>query len=473
MPSFRMIVLAGLVLLPGAAQAGCAAAWKASAVYTQGDEVSEAGVNYTANYWTQGQNPETGSGAAGDPWSVAGICAPCSARPTVPGGLAAVATSDTRTDLIWRPSRVPLNCRIGGYTVFQDGTAVGQASGSSLAIAGLGASTLYRFSVAAEDQAGRSAPSAALAVTTAAAGQGRGPAPLFAPYIDMSQTESERLLSIAAQSGTRHFTLAFVLSPGGACAAAWGGVGTIAQDRMPDGTSILSLVKGLRARGGDVAVSFGGAAGEEPALACGTAAALQAVYQQVVARYGLTLLDFDIEGAAVLDRASLARRDQALAGLRKADPGLVISYTLPVLPSGLDANGVALLARAKADGFAPDIVNVMTMDYGAEFDDGSSMAARAIAAANATALQIRAAGLAARVGITPMIGVNDDNAELFTLADAAALVAFARPTPDVARIAMWSVNRDNGGCAGARYASPTCSGLAQGAYAFMKAFGSF
>lgn len=194
----------------------------------------------------------------------------------------------------------------------------------------------------------------------------------------------------------------------------------------------------------------------------------------MVSRYKAKLLDFDIEGGAVLDKTSLALRDKALVGLKKANPGLVISYTLPVLPSGLDGNGVALLKTAKADGLEPDIVNVMTMDYGGDFDaQGDSMATRAIAAANNTALQIKSAGLTSRVGITPMIGVNDDNDEVFTLADAASVLEFATPNPDIARIAMWSINRDNGGCAGAKYASDICSSLKQAPYAFAKTFNPF
>ena len=466
--------LAILILLPMAAHAaGCDAPWKSGAVYTAGMEVSQDGVNYKANYWTQGDSPDSNNGTDGQPWRETGICAKCSVKPTVPAGLTAVATSDTETDLIWQASSVPLNCKVVDYTVFEDGVKLSTASGNNLAIGGLKPPSTYHFSVAAGDEVGASARSKAAAVKTAAAGQGRGPAPLYAPYIDMSQTESENLLAISKASGARYFTLAFVLSPG-TCDAAWGGVGTVTKDQMPNGKTIQSLVNGLRAAGGDVVISFGGEAGREPALVCKTVASLQAVYQKVVNRYKAKLLDFDIEGGAVADKASLTLRDKALVGLRKANPGLTISFTLPVLPTGLDGNGVALLKTAKADGLEPDIVNVMTMDYGGEFDSqGNSMAARAIAAANNTALQIKAVGFPARVGITPMIGVNDDNAEIFTLDDAASVLSFAQPNPDIARIAMWSVNRDNGSCANTKYASDTCSSLKQGAYAFAKSWNAF
>ena len=177
---------------------------------------------------------------------------------------------------------------------------------------------------------------------------------------------------------------------------------------------------------------FGGANGTEPALVASNAAQLQAEYQSALTRYGVTSLDFDIEGGTVANTASLPLRDQALVDLCATNPGLTISFTLPVLPTGLDANGLAVLQDAKADGLNPDIINIMTMDYGPNADNGARMGVDAIGAALSTIKQISFAGLTSKVGITPMIGVNDDNAEVFSLADAQALVAFADGTPQVA-----------------------------------------
>ena len=56
----------------------------------------------------------------------------------------------------------------------------------------------------------------------------------------------------------------------------------------------------MRAHGGDVVVSFGGAAGLELAAAYSragrTAADLEKAYQKVIDCYALTYVDFDIEG---------------------------------------------------------------------------------------------------------------------------------------------------------------------------------
>lgn len=61
-----------------AAQAAttCAAAWSSATAYTAGQQASENGTNYTANYWTQGNDPATSNGGSGtgQPWTSNGAC---------------------------------------------------------------------------------------------------------------------------------------------------------------------------------------------------------------------------------------------------------------------------------------------------------------------------------------------------------------------------------------------------------------
>lgn len=323
-------------------------------------------------------------------------------------------------------------------------------------------------SLAASAAEGVSARTKLLVVTTAAKDADSKPA-VFAPYIDMGLASSETLLTAQRDPQIKLFTLAFVLSQGG-CSAGWQGVGAISNDILPSGRTILSLIQSLRATGSDVIISFGGANGDEPALHCPDPARLAAVYQSVINRYDARALDFDIEGDKILDQASLQRRNLALISLRAANPGLTISYTLPVLPSGLDDNGVDVLVSAKRDGFDPDVVNVMAMNYGALIDNGGQMGRNAITAASNTAQQVKAAGLTSRIGVIPMIGVNDVPTEVFTLADAHLLTTFVTSNPYIARLSMWSVGRDNGSCAGAAAADPNCSGIGQVPYAFSEIF---
>ncbi len=297
---------------------------------------------------------------------------------------------------------------------------------------------------------------------------------LFAPYVDMSLTPSQNLVAIQQQTGFKAVTLAFLDSTNG-CSVGWGGVGgALPTDTLSNGVTILSIVQTLQKAGVQVIPSFGGANGQEPALGCTTVASLQALYQSVINRYGVSMLDFDIEGGATTNQASLTLRDKALVALKAANKGLVISYTLPVLPTGLIASGTNILASAKADGLALDVVNIMAMDYGSAADNNGAMGLDAVDAAQATKQQLTSAGLTSTsIGITPMIGVNDTNTEIFQLADSQTILNFANSTAWVTRIAMWSLGRDNGACAGQTWASPTCSGVSETGYQFSDNFKTY
>ncbi|MFO1084224.1 MAG: Calx-beta domain-containing protein [Reyranellaceae bacterium] len=316
----------------------------------------------------------------------------------------------------------------------------------------------------------------AVDTTPASSGSSNPPATvdyatLFSPYIDMAMAVDADLSAISQASGIKNFTLAFVLaSPQG---IGWQGVGAITDDGLSNGSTILQQVHAIQSAGGTITISFGGAAGQEAALVAADAATLQAEYQSVIDRYGITSIDFDIEGAAVADLHSIALRDQAIVGLEAANPNLEVRFTLPVLPNGLDANGLSVLQHAKADGVRIDIVNIMAMDYGAAVDNGGQMGLNAINATKATELQLANLGITAKIGVTPMIGVNDVASEVFTQADAQALLDYAKTDPAIALLSMWSVARDNGNGAGSPWASPEYSGLAQQPFEFagiLKAF---
>jgi chitinase len=364
---------------------------------------------------------------------------------------------------------------VTGYTVYENGASIGSSSGTTFVVTGLSAQTTYSFTVAAVDSAGASPQSAPLHVTTGTGGGGGGGGGgnIFAPYIDMSLTPDESLTTIQQQSGIKAFTLAFLVS-NGSCAVGWGGIGgTLPTDTLPNGTTISSLVSQLQSQGVQFVISFGGANGSDPAGNCSSPSALQAVYQQVINQYHVNMLDFDIEGGAVSNQAAITQRDKALVGLKAANPGLIVSYTLPVLPTGLVSTGVNILNSAKSDGLALDVVNVMAMDYGSANDNNGQMGLDATDAASATETQIQQAGLASTVGVTPMIGINDTNTEIFQLSDAQTLLNFANSNKYITRLAMWSVARDNGGCPNQGFASPTCSGITQNTYQFSQIFEAF
>ncbi|MGW0787527.1 cellulose binding domain-containing protein [Streptomyces sp. NPDC002911] len=292
----------------------------------------------------------------------------------------------------------------------------------------------------------------------------------FAPYIDTSLHPAYDLLDTASRTGVKEFNLAFITS-GGSCAPLWGGVTGLADDK------VAAQIDALRAEGGDVRVSFGGAAGAELALHCSSAAELATAYGKVIDAYGLTKVDFDIEGGALPDTAANSRRSQAIAQLQESYPELDVSFTLPVMPEGLTQPGVDLIADAKENGVAIDAVNIMAMDYGASYS--GDMGDYAAQAATATQAQLKGVlGLSdaaawKAVAVTPMIGVNDVVTEIFTVEDATQLVEFAREK-GIGRLAMWSGTRDVQCAGGAKPAADaTCSSILQEPLAFTKALGAF
>ncbi|WP_327246209.1 glycoside hydrolase family 18 protein [Streptomyces sp. NBC_01320] len=292
----------------------------------------------------------------------------------------------------------------------------------------------------------------------------------FAPYVDTSLYPAYDLVGTATSTGVKEFNLAFITS-GGSCAPLWGGVTALGDDH------VASQIGALRAKGGDVRVSFGGAAGSELALGCASATDLAAAYGKVVDTYKLTKVDFDIEGGALPDTAANSRRAQAIAQLQKSHPGLDVSFTLPVMPEGLTQPGVDLIADAKKNGVKVGAVNIMAMDYGAPYS--GDMGAYAIQAATATQAQIKGVlGLSdtaawKAVAVTPMIGVNDVSTEIFKVEDAAQLVQFAQQK-GLGRLAMWSGTRDKECAGGAKpYADASCSSIVQEPLAFTKAFGAY
>ena len=303
---------------------------------------------------------------------------------------------------------------------------------------------------------------------------GTFPSHFFSPYTDITLS-GPSLQSVTQSTGQKFYTLAFVDNGGGSCNAEW--AGTIPFDQtstfLPHFDSDLSFV---RSQGGDVAISFGGAAGQELALTCSDASSLQAQYQRVIDTYHVTHLDFDIEGGTQGDVTSYTRRNTALAGLQQANPGLFISFTLPALPSGLLSDSLGLLNDAKSKGVNFQLVNPMVFDFG---QPDNMMGQEAINGANAMFNQLKQmfpnlsnSQVWAMVGVTVMIGQNDSQGEILTEAQAQQFVNFAEQA-GMGAVSFWEVSRDNGSCPGNTTASDMCSGLSQGTFDFINIFKSF
>lgn len=313
----------------------------------------------------------------------------------------------------------------------------------------------------------------------------------FAPYVDVAGWPPPDLPAIKAASGIRAVSLGFITAQGGnQCVPTWGGYAE--YPAFGGDPYRLADINAFRRAGGKIVVSFGGAAGTELASACPTVAALVRAYQQVIAAYRPTHIDFDIEGDEVDDALANARRAAAIRVLQKAkkkkkakkrkkQKRLAVGFTLAVLPSGLDDEGLGLVRQAASRGVNLSVVNGMAMDYGpgAVPNPEGQMGELAIQVAHSLFGQIRGvypklrpARIWKKVGITPMIGINDVPTEKFYVTDAQELATFARAR-HIGMLGMWQLNRDKQCPVPTLTTREDCSGVDQAPYEFSRVFGAF
>lgn len=291
------------------------------------------------------------------------------------------------------------------------------------------------------------------------------PARVFAPYMYIGADDHFQITKCADACGQRFYTIAFIIAdPHGN--PAWDGRWPVSQNRY------AGQIKALRKQGGNVIVSFGGAGGTEIAISETNLPALESKYQSVIDRYQLTWLDFDVEGKALSDTAANHRRNSALAALQAKNPGLIISYTLPVDPRGLSDESRNLLSDAVARGVKVHSANLMTMDFGKRFSQGRKMSDVSIASALQARDQCRQISPMIQIGLTPMIGQNDEPGEIFTPLDASALEQWAKQQPWICSLSFWASNRD-AGHPGLDQVGNDTSGVPQKPWEFTRIFEPF
>ncbi len=392
--------------------------------------------------------------------------------PSTPTGLHVSATGPDAVTLSWNAATD--NVAVTGYQVYEGSTVVASTSTATTAtLTGLLAGSSHSFTVTAVDAAGNESPHSA--AVTGVAGSGTAPG-IAAPYVDLGAWPTPNLPQIAASTGLKQFSLGFLINGTTACTASWFN----AYD--PATGWDKADFDAVRAAGGDIRPSFGGANGTELAQSCTTVPSLTAQYQKVVDVYGLDRIDFDIEGSAVSDHASVDRRSAAIAAVQAAQRAkgrdLKVTLTLPVLPSGLTTDGVYILQSAKNAGVNVDAVNVMAMDFGDSTAPNPSgrMGAYAIQSAQSTRDQIAQVWPAlttaqtwAMVGVTPMLGQNDNASEVFGLSDAQQLLTFAQQN-HLAELAFWEVTRDGNACTGGL---SKCTNITQTPYEFSKMYAAY
>lgn len=310
--------------------------------------------------------------------------------------------------------------------------------------------------------------------------------PWFAPYVDVTITPRFNFEDPSANPA-EEVVLGFVVADrAGTCTPTWGTYYDIESAARE--LDLDRRISRLRQRGGDVIVSFGGAANDELAVSCESDADLLAAYRAVIAHYEVTTIDFDIEGSSLSDTAASERRARVVkrlqASARADGDSLAVWLTLPVSPAGLPGEGVAVVDAMLSAGVDLSGVNVMAMDYGGSRDTSQTMADATKQAIEGTWRQLEAAYRRAevpladasvwqKIGATPMVGQNDTPADRFTLDDAAALLDYAGRR-GIGRLSLWSLNRDIacGAQLDPNVVSDLCSGVRQQPMAFTTLFDS-
>jgi chitinase len=285
-----------------------------------------------------------------------------------------------------------------------------------------------------------------------------------APYIFPATSNNPNPISVMQTTGVKAFTLAFILAKGG-CNPAWDGSGAL------NGSAIVNRINAIRNAGGDVVVSFGGAAGNKLGNACGSASALAGAYQKVINAYKLRAIDIDLEAGEVSQGAKVI---QALKITKQKNPSVQIILTLGVGTDGLPANREGKLPGLDAAAGSPvDVWTIMPFDFGGQ--NGANMGNLSVSVTKKVHTQLKNthsgmsdAQIYAKQGISSMNGKTDVG-ETVKVADFQTMLNFAKQN-HLARFTFWTVNRDRGNCGGS---SDTCSGINQKPLDFTKVIGQF
>lgn len=293
---------------------------------------------------------------------------------------------------------------------------------------------------------------------TGTGGTGTPSGQQYSPYVDITLYPGPNGydFATAAQNGVKNATLAFInADPTGH--AAWGGYSAYDVSGGSQSSFIDNQIANMKASGINGTISFGGAFGTDLSAVNGqTPAALAQQYAQIVSTYHIYNLDFDVEGALQGNTQAMTTQSKAIAMLQQQEAAsgtpVTVSYTLPVLPSGLvpgQGGGLSVLQTATANGVNISHVNIMAMDYGNGFDQPGNpgMGQYAIDAATATHGQLMTLypSLSSQqawsmLEVTPLIGINDDASEIFTLANAQQLTAFAQQN-GIGGLSLWELSR--------------------------------
>ncbi|KAH9256475.1 hypothetical protein BASA81_005389 [Batrachochytrium salamandrivorans] len=171
-------------------------------------------------------------------------------------------------------------------------------------------------------------------------------------------------------------------------------------------------------------ISFGGPKGQELAQVITSASKLKTQYQSVIDSYSISWLDFNLQGASLLDQASIDVRNVALRALQTAFPNLRITYTLPATPTGLSSDAMYVLTSAYNAGVRVDAPTRSTQ-------------------CKPPTHRPERLGLAYfSMGTTPVIGTGEYAGATFSANDASQILLFARSNSWVTYVSVSTANAD-------------------------------
>jgi len=473
----RLALLSAAVAGTTLASAGAHAAtscqpWNASTAYVGGDTVTENGKTYKANWWTQGNDPATSSGASGSgqPWTLTTGCSttPPPPTPTPP--------PPTPTPPPPTPAPPPSTCTPWNASTAYNGGAVVSENGKS-----------YKANwwTQGDDPATHNGAVGTGQPWTLTSGCTTPPPPtpvpppptpvppppsptpppasgfVFGSYKDITINMDWNVSQISTSvTGSRQPVLNAMPAKQGSMtwAFASGECGSENWAGVTPAALIGQNVNQWVSAGKKYIISTGGANG---VFTCGS----DAGFESFIQRYNSSSLqgiDFDIEGGqsqGVID-ALVARVKVAKAN----HPNLRFSFTLATLggnaPQSLGQIGVNVMNSIKSQGLTGYYINLMAMDYGSAIASnctlgGNGRCDMAQSAINSAVNLHNYWGVPYnQIEITPMIGGNDATDEIFSIANVDTLVSWSKAN-GIAGIHFWSLDRDVD--CGPGSASATCN----------------
>ncbi|HTJ72883.1 MAG TPA: carbohydrate-binding protein [Actinospica sp.] len=383
-----------------AAQAAttCAAAWSSTAVYTAGQQASENGINYTANWWTQGNDPATNNGGSGSgqPWTSNGACTGGSSGGgggTGGGGGGGGTGTGSSSGLLFSPYKdVTINMN---WNTYQMQSAV---EGSAIPVVGSG--SLVSTYVP-------KLPALTVAFATGACGSENWGG------VSGANWAAENVPQLNAAN------LNYVISTGGAA-------GTFTCGSTSGMDSFIARYASSNLVGIDFDIEGGQSASDIQNLV-NSAVGAQSTYPNL--QFSFTL-------------ATLGASDG--------------SY------GGVNSLGNTVVNAVKGSGLNHYVINLMTMDYGSGASSSICVVSGSTCQMAQSAIQAvknleHTYGISAsKIAVTPMIGMNDATSEVFSIADVNTLSSYA-VSNGLAGLHFWSLDRDTP-CSD-DYASPTCDSL--------------